>query len=53
MTVLTKVKVSKKEDEPAQTHLVEDKPEDNMEKGVSVLTEIVDIFHLCVIENQR
>ncbi|XP_043245017.1 uncharacterized protein LOC122393235 isoform X2 [Amphibalanus amphitrite] len=35
MTVLTKVKVSKKEDEPAQTHLVEHKSEDKLEKGLA------------------
>jgi len=34
MTVLTKVKVSKNADEPAQTHLVQDMAEDNLEKGL-------------------
>lgn len=35
MTVLTKVKVSKNEDEPARTHLVQDSSEDNLEKGLA------------------
>ena len=37
MTVMTKVKVSKEEDEPTHVHLVFNHSEEKMEKGVSIL----------------
>ncbi|XP_037075102.1 uncharacterized protein LOC119096356 isoform X2 [Pollicipes pollicipes] len=40
MTVLTKVKVSKKDDEPVQTHLVEEKTEDDLENEAAASDEV-------------